>query len=121
MYAAIDTETSGLYSRDGDVLLQFAMFVVDKKYEVLDDKGFECVFTFTPKQAEMVRARAIPYVQNMHDKTGLWDRLSTPSAVSYAEGDALAVEYLSKFSDQQLRILGNSITLDRNFLEGVMP
>lgn len=120
-YVALDTETTGIYPYKDDLLLQVAAYVTDMNYTPLDD-GIEFVIHFPKEKAHEMRERAIPIVQDMHDRTGLWERLSSsPEGVTYEEGDAQLAEYLSAFNSEALYLLGNSITLDRNFMEVFLP
>lgn len=120
-YAAIDTETTGLEPGDGDMLLQVAAFVTDDSYELLESDGVEFVFRFEPAHIDYMRQNCLPVVREMHDKTGLWDRLSSDEAVSYEKGDDLLFDYLYGFEVDALYMLGNSITLDRNFMSEFLP
>lgn len=120
-YAAIDTETTGTEVADGEVLLQIAAYVTDDHYNLLEPEGVEFVFRFTEEEAAVLRDRAIPIVKEMHDNTSLWGRLSGADTVTYEEGDALLAEYLSSFNQEKLYMLGNSITLDRNFMQAFLP
>lgn len=120
-FAAIDTETTGVDAYGGDVLLQVAAYVTDDRYNILDDEGVEFVFQFSEEEVAYMRGSALPVVRDMHDATGLWGRLSGSEAVPYSEGDDKLSQYLSSFNTESLYMLGNSITLDRNFMAQFLP
>ncbi len=110
----IDVETCGL-DESSDALLEVAALVTDRNLNILDPAGFNMVIQYSKEQAAALRSGANSYVQNMHDTTGLWEKL--PQGVPMTEVDEKLHEYLSQFSEKGASWLGgNSITLDRNFL-----
>lgn len=115
----IDTETGGL-DESTDKLFEVAALVTDRNLNILDPEGFKMVVHFPAEEVTSLRAAAHPVVQEMHDQTGLWDRL--PTGTPLTEVDAKLHEYISQFSEPRTSWLGgNSITLDRNFLRANLP
>jgi oligoribonuclease len=115
----IDVETGGL-EESTDKLFEVAALVTDRNLNILDTKGFNMVVHYPKEEIEAIRNASVPFVQQMHDKTGLWDRL--PTGTPLAEVDAKLHEYISQFSEPRSSYLGgNSITLDRNFLRANLP
>ena len=78
------------------------------------------VVRYSEEQAQTLRDTVHPVVRDMHDATGLWERLPLGSPLT--EVDAKLHEYISQFSAPRASWLGgNSITLDRNFLRANLP
>ncbi|MDE3113046.1 MAG: oligoribonuclease [Chloroflexota bacterium] len=72
-------------------------------------------------QPESVVAAATPVVQQMHARSGLWDRMRS-STISVAEAESAALELASRWCAPRQGILaGNSIWQDRRFLAAYMP
>jgi oligoribonuclease len=119
----IDVETNKLSPfTDNGVLLQIAAFVTDNDLNILDDEGYEAVVKFDAIDAEKAFNEAVPFVQNMHTETGLWDRL-------VKEGKELTVidneitAYIKQFQPDPAAAWfgGNSIKLDRDFTSAFLP
>lgn len=114
-----DVETSGL-DAGRDHLLEIAAVITDPtgRYEM---GCFERTIAYSPDEASAIRANSVPVVQNMHDQTGLWGRL--PGGTPLAEVDAQLLDFMGQFSGRprQLRVAGNSVRLDLNFLERRLP
>lgn len=120
LLAWVDVETTGL-DPNKDALLEVACLVTNTDLEILDERGFERVVLYSPDTAQELRDHAVPYVQDMHDCTGLWDHL--PFGTPLHEIDQQMHSYLSDFSAKPrvLRLAGNSVRLDLNFLEAQLP
>jgi len=115
----IDVETGGL-NENKDALFEVAALVTDRNLNILDTNGFNMVIHYPQEQIEALRNASDPFVQQMHDATGLWNRL--PEGTPMEEVDAKLHEYISQFSEPRTSSLGgNSITLDRNFLRANLP
>lgn len=115
----IDVETGGL-DESTDKLYEVAAIVTDRNLNILDPEGFNMVVHYPVAEVEALRNASVPFVQQMHDKTGLWERL--PSGTPLTEVDTKLHEYIAQFSGPKTsRLGGNSITLDRNFLRANLP
>lgn len=125
--AWVDVETSGLNPWEGPesrrCLLEVACVVTDGELNVLDDGGFESLVAYSPGLVDRVREGAQPVVREMHDESGLWDRLRVEEGLSLFEVDCELLSYVSEFAPEprSARLGGNSVRLDLNFLEASLP
>lgn len=116
----IDVETDGLHP-ETSTLLQAACIITDGNLKQLNE-GFEMKVRYHEDEVADMRERATPFVQEMHDKNGIWKALPH-------EGKELEEVELSLLEEIKLyvpeagtaRLGGNSITLDRNFLRAYTP
>lgn len=116
-----DVETNGVNAFDGDVLLEVAFLVTDGDLNILDEEGYQAVVKWSPEHVERLKLGTSDYVVKMHEATGLWDRL--PFGKSQDQIDDEALSYLRQFVPEAktARFAGNSITLDRNFMQANLP
>lgn len=119
--AWIDVETTGKTPRDGSRLLQVACIVTDGDLNELDE-GFEMKIHFTEEEVAELYAKTDPFVQNMHTTTELWAALPTEGLPREVVEEKL-LRYLQTYIPKAVtaKLGGNSITLDRNFLEAELP
>lgn len=117
----IDVETTGLKAFGKDELLEVACLVTDSELNILDEKGFRAVIKYSDIQVSRMKLNTSDYVLDMHNKTGLWDELSQGVEVKTVDENLL--DYIKQFvpEPRTARIAGNSITLDRNFMEANLP
>lgn len=122
-----DVETTGL-DENNDALLEVAVVVTDANLNVLDEDGFEATVWYSPGHAHQLRSATVPFVQDMHDTTGLWDRL--PGGTPVEKVDADLAQYLAQYApdqsqlrpgDRTLRLAGNSVKLDFAFTRVNLP
>lgn len=118
----IDVETTGTNPQE-DHLLEVAALVTDTQLNLLDDEGYHAVIHYPERDAAWIREDAAPIVQEMHDKSGLWGRLSAPGSVHRSSAEQGLLEYIKRFAPEprRARIAGNSVRLDLNFLDADMP
>lgn len=131
-----DVETTGV-DPIRDNLLEIAVVLTDTDLVPITD-GFHSVVKYHAKTAEGLRNKSDPYVRDMHDRTGLWHRLSKDDAIPLSELDGLLHNHLTvqaskwlngetsaPLSDSVPRVTymlaGNSIRLDMNFIEQHLP
>jgi oligoribonuclease len=116
----IDVETTGT-DCEKDVLLEVACLVTDLDLNILDESGYESVLWYPEGLIDELKTKTVPFVIDMHEKTGLWDRL--PQGKMKHRVDAELIEYIQNFipEPQTARLGGNSITLDRNFINKNLP
>lgn len=117
----IDVETTGVEAFNGDVLLEVACLITDRNLNIMDDYGYQAVIHYSETEVENLKASTVPFVVEMHDKTGLWDRL--PDGKPRTVVDVELLYYIQQWVPlaRSTRLAGNSITLDRNFLTAYLP
>jgi oligoribonuclease len=72
-------------------------------------------------QPASVIAASDPFVQQMHTRSGLWDRMRS-SSTSLADAERATLELVSRWcGPRQGMLAGNSIWQDRRFLIAYMP
>lgn len=103
---------------DRHVLLEIAVVVTDSYGEIIDD-GIDIIIN----QPEEVFAEMDDYVTNMHESSGLLEQVKN-SSISLSEAEQQVMVYLNKFfSKEELKkvpVSGNSIGVDRRFLNAYM-
>jgi oligoribonuclease len=116
----IDVETNGT-DCEKNVLLEVACLVTDLELNILDETGYESVIWYPETLVDELKSNTDPFVVDMHEKTGLWDRLSQGKMKHKVEVELF--EYIHAFipERQTARLGGNSITLDRNFINKNLP
>lgn len=116
----IDVETNGLKASEKS-LLEIAAYVTDLDLNILDEVGFQREIYYTAEEITELRLDTNEYVTEMHTKTGLWDRLLTGSPLATVETDLLA--YIQKYVPEAntARLAGNSVSLDKDFIETYLP
>lgn len=118
-----DVETTGTDATT-DLLLEVAVLVTDMQLNLLDDTGYEAVVYHDPDVVTAARERAVPFVQQMHDETGLWDKVGDPTIAKPLDViDDEVLAYLRRFivDPRTARLAGNSVRLDLNFVEANLP
>lgn len=122
--AWIDIETTGTDPYDkGDKLLQVACIVTDSDLNILDEQGINLIVKYSEEEAQELYDMSVPFVQEMHKTTGLWNRITSGEALPLETVDELLYDYLRKFYPEKgdLWFGGNSVYLDRSFLEKFAP
>jgi oligoribonuclease len=119
----IDVETSGL-DASTETLLEVACLVTDLDLNILDGGGYQSTILWAPQEIARLRANADPFVQDMHEGTGLWAKCSNPERslpVEVVEANLLA--YITALVPERrtARCAGNSVRLDLNFLDRWLP
>ena len=118
LFVQIDTETTGLNPHTTDLLLEIQVFASEPvyPYKRLDD-GFHAIIKH---DRETAYNTARPFVQEMHAKTGLWDKLENGTPLE--EVDKQLRDYLQKHMDiHEGRVVGNSVRLDLNAIAKHLP
>lgn len=119
--AWIDVETNGV-DAEKDVLLEIACIITDSELNVLDEEGFKACVYYTPEEVSRIVNRTSEYVINMHNQTNLWNRVSS-DGISLPIIESSLLAYIKKYIPEPKtgRLAGNSITLDRNFVNKFLP
>lgn len=115
----IDVETTGL-DANTEHLLQVACIITDGNLQELNE-GFEAKVYYSSDEVEKMKRSCIPFVKEMHEKTGLWDLIPTEGIPMQELSDSLLDELKRHTSAGKSRLGGNSITLDRNFINKNIP
>lgn len=118
--AWIDVETTGV-DPGKDALLEVACLVTDTQLNLLDQQGYHAVVRYTPQEVSDLVASADERVVQMHSATNLWGKLTSGKPLETIDTELLY--YIRRFAAEPRQALvgGNSITLDRNFVERYLP
>lgn len=118
--AWIDVESTGVYANK-DALLEVACLVTDTNLNLLDETGYHAIVRYTPREVEKLIGATDEYVVKMHSATNLWSKLPYGRPLEAIDSELLS--YIRQFAPESRTALvgGNSITLDRNFLEAYLP
>lgn len=110
----VDLEMTGL-DESSCAILQIAMIITDPQLRTLAEIDIPIW------QPESVLATMIPIVRSMHTKNSLLDRVRT-SEFSLQQAEIEVMKLLTRHVGYQRGILaGNSIYVDRRFLQRYMP
>jgi oligoribonuclease len=111
--AWLDLEMTGLDAAH-DVILQAALIVTDAELSPLEE------FVSDVWQPESELAKMTPFVREMHQKTGLLDRVRS-CTVELRRVEQSLLEIVSGWCPYGAVLCGNSIWQDRKFIERYMP
>ena len=111
--AWLDLEMTGLFP-DRDVILQAALIVTNPELNVLEEF---CVDIWQPEAA---LAGMTPYVRDMHEKSGLLERVRK-SKIDLGAAEQRLLERVAGFCTYPAVLCGNSIGQDKRFVERWMP
>jgi len=120
LIAWIDTETTGL-DPDRDLLLEIAVVVT--RNDLSEVGSFDIVIS-PDGGVDAATARMDPFVRDMHTASGLIEAMAGPDAHSPQVADSLtagAIDRITQGHPGPLLLGGNSITLDRGFLQAQAP
>jgi oligoribonuclease len=109
----LDLEMTGL-DVDRDVILQSALIITDSDLQPLEQ------FTADIWQPESELSRMSPYVREMHEKTGLLERVRS-SKTECRRAEQYMLEIVSGWCPYGAVLCGNSIWQDRRFVDRYMP
>lgn len=115
-----DVETTGIDPRE-NLLLEVAAIITDDDLNPIDE--FHAVLRYTGVVIEFYRNAADPYVQEMHDKTGLWDKVTGPDATYVERVELDFYNFIIRHVPEPRTIMlaGNSVRLDANFIDEWLP
>ncbi len=111
--AWLDLEMTGLDAQS-DVILQAALIVTDAELRPLEQ------FATDVWQPDAALQRMSPFVRDMHERTGLLDRVRR-SRVDVRAAERALLERLTGWCDYPAVLCGNSIGQDRRFIDRWMP
>ena len=117
----VDTETTGFDPHTGDRLLEVACFVTDSDGNLLEPNGYHSVVQYAPEEVIDIKNNTVPYVLNMHETSGLWNKLPEGKPLNIIEDELF--NYISNIvgESKKGRLAGNSVRLDFNFLDYFLP
>src|SRR5699024_3118838 len=126
--AWIDVETSGIDPTTHD-LLEIAAVVTTGPGYTPADEGISVTIhpqRFAhldgPAAVEALKPHMLPLVVDMHASSGLFDDIASGNTLELEDADRQVRDYLARHFPARGGILGgNSITLDRNFLDQHAP
>ena len=106
----IDIETTGTDPKH-DSILQIALIIADKDFNAIEEHEW-----IVKHKLMDVLSQADDYVKQMHEKTGLWNRIER-EGLPLSTIDSHIYSILSKVYDGwKISIGGNSVHFDMNFL-----
>jgi oligoribonuclease len=111
--AWLDLEMTGLDAAN-DVILQAALIVTDANLVPLEE--YVCDIW----QPEAALAKMVPFVRDMHEKTGLVERVRK-SRVDLVAAERELLERIAGWCALPAVLCGNSIGQDKRFVERWMP
>lgn len=118
-----DCETTGLDARVqfNNKLLEIAFVLTDGDFNELAE--IQTKFYFTKDEVAKMRDEVVPFVREMHDKTGLWEELSNPMNPTYEQFDQRLLHFFKTFQPEPgvMWLGGNSVVLDREFMREFLP
>ena len=117
----IDTETTGL-DPETESLLEVACIITRDDLTRLYSR--EWLVAYDVDQVWAMHEKAGPYVQEMHTRTGLWNRLLRGESTSLRDIDAELSEVIATYSkgEEKAPLLGgNSVHFDREFMKIHLP
>lgn len=113
--AWVDIETTGLDAHN-DHMMEIAVLVTNADLEPLDEGVHTPIRTARSEQKRMD-----DYVRTMHTRSGL-AQLALQTDVECTDAEQMVITYLQKHYPNSAAVMaGNSITLDRNFIQQKMP
>jgi oligoribonuclease len=111
--AWLDLEMTGLNAQQ-DVILQAALIVTDTELNVLEE--FVCDIW----QPDALLARMVPFVKEMHETTGLTERVRK-SRVDLMVAERKLLERVAGWCAYPAVLCGNTIGQDKRFIDQWMP
>ena len=114
----VDVETTGLNPHEGHKLLEIAVYVASEfsPFTIKGD-GFKMV---VKQDLADVYGLANGYVREMHNATGLWDKVEDGVPLERID-DALLAFLQERMPRGVGRAAGNSVRLDLNFIDKYLP
>jgi oligoribonuclease len=111
--AWLDLEMTGLDPQQ-DVILQAALIITDAQLNVLEE------FVCDVWQPDALLARMVPFVKEMHETTGLTERVRK-SRVDLMVAERKLLERVAGWCAYPAVLCGNTIGQDKRFVDRWMP
>jgi len=113
-----DVETTGIHP--SNLLLEVAAIITDDDLNPIDE--FHRVIGWDHVVLMDFRNDADSHVQEMHDKTGLWDKVLVSKTDCWTvDEDFLAFITRHAPEPRTIMLAGNSVRLDANFIDEWLP
>jgi oligoribonuclease len=109
----LDLEMTGL-DEQTDVILQAAVVITDEQLNTLEE--FSCVVW----QPEAALQKMVPFVRDMHEKTGLVARVRQ-SKLDLAAAEKPLLERVAGWCTYPATLCGNSVGHDKRFVDHYWP
>ena len=121
MLAWVDTETTGLDTTTDHLLEVAVVFAKSPSGEQLNT--YRAVVHYDADRVREMREASDPVVQKMHDRTGLWDRLSTSeaTALTQVDRDLATLAAQTRGDGERLVLAGNSVHYDFYMMARCLP
>jgi oligoribonuclease len=111
--AWLDLEMTGLNPQE-DVILQAALIITDAQLNVLEE------FVCDVWQPDALLTRMVPFVKEMHETTGLTERVRK-SRVDLLVAERKLLERVAGWCAYPAVLCGNTIGQDKRFVDRWMP
>jgi oligoribonuclease len=111
--AWLDLEMTGL-DPQADVILQAALIITDADLNVLEE------FVCDVWQPDALLSRMVPFVRDMHETTGLTDRVRK-SRIDLLVAERKLLERVAGWCTYPAVLCGNTIGQDKRFVDRWMP
>lgn len=111
--AWLDMEMTGLDPQE-DVILQAALIITDAQLNVLEE------YVCDVWQPDALLARMVPFVKEMHETTGLTERVRK-SRVDLLVAERKLLERVAGWCTYPAVLCGNTIGQDKRFVDQWMP
>jgi oligoribonuclease len=111
--AWLDLEMTGLNPQE-DVILQAALIITDAQLNVLEE------FVCDVWQPDALLTRMVPFVKEMHETTGLTERVRK-SRVDLLVAERKLLERVTGWCAYPAVLCGNTIGQDKRFVDRWMP
>lgn len=117
----LDTETSGP-NPNTDSILEIASIISEMDGKIIKEQSFFNELFKVNNLSEII-SNSEQKIQEMHDKSGLWKDLWNSDSKKYLEVDSLLLQWINSLIDEEIMLYlgGNSLTLDRQFLQMYLP
>jgi len=119
-FLVTDVETTGL-DPVRDKLLEVACIMLDEEWNELDT--FERVISQPEWSRTALIHRTDDFVVDMHTNNGLWDDVYGDRSQSRSSVDGQLAGWILGYTEEfeEVRVVGNSLRLDLNFIEHHLP
>lgn len=119
-YLALDLETTGLNSREDQIIEVAWALLSPEDYSYLPDGELQSR-VITPNQKAWELISADPFINDMHSSSGLLTELSEGETVLLSDVEEGILAQLDAYGDRTWRLFGASVHFDLAFVREHMP